>query len=443
MARLPSVLRPLQEGGYRWLAVSLCLSLMGGGVWLIAVVWQVVAMDGGPTALAVVTTGTAIGMIATTLLGGALADRIPQRRIIVVIEIVRAAAVGLGAVLALTDSLPWWVLATVAVISGCMDGLYYPAYSALLPALLPAHRLLAANGLEGMLRPALAQAAGPALASALVAASSPGLAMLASAVASALAAWAVLRVPATPVRRDLSADGDTRPARAMARDVAVGFRYMLRTPWLLGTLLFACLMVLAMMGPFEVLTPFAIRDQVGGGPAEHALLLAAFGVAGAVASLITGSVRMPRRYLSVMNLSWGIGSIPLIVFGIATDLWPMVVAAAILGAMFSVGSVIWGTLLQRRVPPELLGRVSSLDFFVSLAFMPLSMALAGTVGEAIGVSTVFFIAGIAPLVICVAAMVIFRMPADEIAHPLDVKEAADGSVTDRSPAVVTQRSESF
>jgi hypothetical protein len=42
--------------------------------------------------------------------------------------------------------------------------------------------------------------------------------------------------------------------------------------------------------------------------------------------------------------------------------------------------VIWGTLLQRRVPPHLLGRVSSLDFFVSLALMPVSMALAGPAG---------------------------------------------------------------
>ena len=71
----------------------------------------------------------------------------------------------------------------------------------------------------------------------------------------------------------------------------------------------------------------------------------------------------------------------------------MVAAGAVTGASFQVGMVIWGTLLQRRVPPALLGRVSSLDFFVSLAFMPVSMALAGPVSELIGLTGAFLVAG--------------------------------------------------
>src|SRR3712207_4515659 len=82
--------------------------------------------------------------------------------------------------------------------------------------------------------------------------------------------------------------------------------------------------------------------------------------------------------------------------------------------------VIWGTLLQRRVPPALLGRVSSLDFFVSISFMPLSMALAGTVGEVIGLTATFLVAGLVPPLLAVVAILVARLPADEIAHPLDV-----------------------
>ena len=81
--------------------------------------------------------------------------------------------------------------------------------------------------------------------------------------------------------------------------------------------------------------------------------------------------------------------------------------------------VIWGTLLQRRVPPHMLGRVSSLDFFVSLALMPVSMAIAGPVGEWIGIPTTFVLAGAVPVFLAVAAILGWRLPADEIAHPLD------------------------
>src|SRR6185312_15395614 len=135
----------------------------------------------------------------------------------------------------------------------------------------------------------------------------------------------------------------------------------------------------------------------------HAYVLAAFGIGGAVGSLVVASLRLPRRYLTVMNLLWGLGCIPLVVFGATTELWIMIAAGVVMGVAFQAGMVIWGTLLQRRVPAALLGRVSSLDFFVSLAFMPLSMALAGPVSELLGLRATFLLGGLAPTVLAVVA----------------------------------------
>ena len=95
--------------------------------------------------------------------------------------------------------------------------------------------------------------------------------------------------------------------------------------------------------------------------------------------------------------------------------------------------VIWGTLLQRRVPPHLIGRVSSLDFFVSLSLMPISMALAGPVAELIGIRATFFLAGIVPGVVAVVAILWARLPADEIAHPLR-DEKSDDTDLETTPA---------
>jgi len=232
----------------------------------------------------------------------------------------------------------------------------------------------------------------------------------------------VLGLPSTPLRRDLAAEAAEHgrsPVRAVLADVAEGFSYMRRTPWLLSTLLFASVLVLLVIGPLEVLTPFAIRDRAGGGPQDHALVLAAFGVAGALASLVVASRRMPRRYLTVMIMLWGAGCAPLATFGVATSVWVMVVAGAVVGATFQAATVIWGTLLQRRVPPSLLGRVSSLDFFVSLAFMPVSMALAGPASAAVGITPVFLVAGLAPTLLAVVAIGAARLRADELAHLLD------------------------
>jgi MFS family permease len=416
MTALPRALAPLRHSAYRLLALSLALSLLTQGLWAVALVWQVVALDGGPGALSLVTALGAGGMLATTLIGGALADRISQRRILLAVALLQAGVVAVAASLSLAGVLSLWHLALVSLVDGVALGLYYPAYSALVPALVPEGDLLAANGLEGVVRPVLAQAAGPAAAGFLVAAFSPGAALAATSAAALAAAACVLALPTTPVRREF---GEGSSAGGLLVDVREGFEYMVRTPWLLATLLFAALMLLVFMGPLEVLVPFAVR-AIGGGPSQHALVLAAWGIGGAIGSLVVASLRLPRRYLTVMNMLWGLGCVPLVVFGFAVELWVMVAAGAVMGATFQAGMVIWGTLLQRRVPPALLGRVSSLDFFVSLSFMPVSMALAGTLSEVIGLTTTFLLAGLVPPVLAVVAIVAARLPADEIAHPLEV-----------------------
>ena len=81
--------------------------------------------------------------------------------------------------------------------------------------------------------------------------------------------------------------------------------------------------------------------------------------------------------------------------------------------------VIWGTLLQLRVPTEMLGRVSSLDFFVSITFMPVSIAVAGPLSLLVPIPVIFTIAGIAPPVLALIALLAGRMRESEIERLLD------------------------
>jgi len=387
---------------------------------VVALVWQVIESGGGPGDLAVVAGASSVGLVATVLFGGVTADRIPQKRILVVVELGKALVVGATAALAMAGALELWHLAAAALLLGVADGFFYPAYSAILPSILPADDLLPANGFEGVLRPALMQAAGPAAASLAIAVASPGAAFVVVTGAQVAAVCVLVFLAPLPVRRAFDDGVGASAVRALFADLAGGFRYMVRTPWLLSTLLFASILILLIMGPIEVLLPFAVRDQTGGGAAEFALALAAFGVGGAIGSLVIASARLPRRYLTVMILLWGAGCLPLIVVGSTTSLVLMIAGLFIVGFAFSAATVIWGTLLQRRVPPHLLGRVSSLDFFVSLAFMPVSMALAGTIGDLIGLPLTFVVAGAVPVVLAVIAILAARLPRDELRHPLDI-----------------------
>ena len=405
--RLPRALRPFR-------------------IWLVAIVWQVIELGGGPSQLSLVAAAGSAGLLLSVLAGGVAADRLPRRRVLGAVETVRIASAAVAATLALTGTLALWHLAVVAFLLGTADAFYYPSASAILPSLLPADELLAANGVEGTLRPVAVQAAGPAVAGLVVGALFPAAGLLAATIGFCLALpplLAMRRTPAidrTPPGDPVGTDG--RPS--VLADVREGFAYLLRTGWLFATLAFSSLYVLVVIGPIEVLLPFAVRDQTGGGPSEYALVLGAFGIGSAVGSIATSSIRLPRRYLTVMILAWGIGGVPLAFIGLTNLLLVMVVIAFAVGVTSAGAMVIWGTLLQRRVPPHLLGRVSSLDFFVSLALMPVSMALAGPIGEWVGIPLTFLLAGTVPVLLAVAAVVGWRLDRDELAHPLDTAPPA-------------------
>jgi MFS family permease len=417
---LSRLLSPFRTPGYRRLAVALVASTFAGGVWVVGVVWEVIRMGGGPAQLSIASTAGAVGVLLPALVAGVVADRVPQKSILLWVAAIEMAAMGGVAFFSLADLTTVWHLAVAAFAIGAAMAFYYPAYSAWLPALVPESDLQAVNGFEGMVRPTIGQAIGPGVAGVVVGVASPGAALTVAAVCCALALLALTTVPRTAVRRDFGDDeaAPVHPVRSALTDMKEGFLYMVRTPWLLSTLLFASLMVLVVMGPLEVLVPFLVKDRLGGGPGEHAMVLAAFGIGGAVGSMVMGAVRMPRRYLTVMNLGWGLACLPFIGMAMATAVWQVVVSGFVCGALFSAPMVIWGTLLQRRVPSELLGRVASLDFFVSLSLMPVSMALAGPLSEAIGLRTTFLIAGVVPIVVAVVAVLWARLPQDEIAHPL-------------------------
>jgi MFS family permease len=414
---VPRLLAPFAVPAYRRMALALVCGAFAYGVWTIALVWEVIRIGGGPTQLSVVSTAGAVGVVLPALLAGVVADRVPQKLVVMSVATAECVCYSVITVLSLSGVTQLWHLTAVAFCLGMGMAFYYAAYSAWLPALVPESTLQAVNGFEGMVRPLVAEAIGPGVAGVVVGLTNPGTATLLAAVVALAGVLIQIGLPRTAVRRDLS-DADTHPVRGALRDVREGVGYMLRTPWLLSTLLFASLMVLVTMGPFEVLIPFVVKDRLGGNAADHAMVLAAFGVGGAVGSLVMASVRMPRRYLTLMNLTWGVACLPLVVMGMASAIWVVVAAAFVLGALFSAPMVIWGTLLQRRVPPHLLGRVASLDFFVSICLMPVSMALAGPVSDAIGVGTTFLVAGVTPIFFAVVAVVWARLPADEIAHPL-------------------------
>ncbi|MGB3482274.1 MAG: tetracycline efflux MFS transporter Tet(V) [Mycobacterium sp.] len=415
------VLTPFRFREYRLLIAAVSITILAEGMWAVVMALQVIALNNDPAALSLVAACLGGGLVAFVLVGGIAADRIPQRTIIIAVELVNLFTVSIVATLGLLDALQVWHMAVASGLLGIAAAFFFPAYSAYLPRILPAEQLLAANGVEGVMRPVLQRAAGPAAAGLLIGATFPtvGAVIVAILFAISLVLLVATRGAAAASHLSPGLAGPEIPTRSHPlADLRDGFHFMIRTPWLLATLLFASMYVLLVIGPFEVLLPFITGDRFDHGAQMYGFVLAAFGVGSAVGALGVASWQLPRRYLSVMMLMWGAGSLPLVVIGWTHSVVAMMVAGFLVGITDGAGMVIWGTLLQRRVPPAMLGRVSSLDFFVSLAFMPVSMAIAGPLSKVISTEVIFLAAGVTPVAIAAVAWLAARMARDEIAHPL-------------------------
>ena len=412
--------RPLAHRDFRMLFGAVVLSIFGAGMWAVVMVYTVIDAGGGPVDLSLVAAANAVGLLVCAIPGGIAADRIPRRLLLRVVELLNLVAITSVAAAGVLGVVTIPHLAIVAFVLGAGAGFFFPAYSAILPRILPPAQLLAANGLEGAIRPALQQAAGPAAAGMIVAAVlAPAHAAWGVVAAHALALTLLLFVRPEPPVAEGEENEPAAGVRGVLHDLREAVAFTVRTPWLLWTLLFATGWVLVFLGPEEVLLPFLTRERIGEDPRLFGFLLAIYGIGGVLGSIVVSSMKLPRRYLTVMIGVWSVSTLPFAVVGITHEYWVMALCLFLVGFGFSYGNVIWGTLLQRRVPRRMLGRISSLDFFVSLALMPLSMALAGPLAEVVPIEAIFIAAGVIPLVLGVLAYFIARMPEDEIAHPLD------------------------
>ena len=147
------LLAPLSHRDYRLLAGGMSVSLLGDGLFLVALAWQVYTMSDAPTALATVGIAMTIPTITCLLIGGAVSDRFDRRVVMLTADTVRAIALAALAALAITAALTFWELLAIAVVYGAATAFFNPASDALVPQLLPADVLAQANSLDQLIRP--------------------------------------------------------------------------------------------------------------------------------------------------------------------------------------------------------------------------------------------------------------------------------------------------
>jgi DHA3 family tetracycline resistance protein-like MFS transporter len=380
------ILQPLRVRDFRLLWTGMAASLLGDGIYLVAVAFQAYDLENDPSALAIVGVAWTGAMVVFLLLGGVMSDRFARRRVLMAADVVRAVALLAMGLLSVTGNLELWMLVALAAGYGAGEAFFGPSFSALIPEIVPAEQLVQANAIEHSVRPISQHMAGPAIGGVIVAAAGPGVGFLVDAGTFVLsfACLAAMRVREAPKERGPGA----------LREIRAGVRYVRSQTWLWATLAGASISLLIFWGPEEVLVPFVVKNDMGGDASDFGVVLAFAGLGSAAGSFFMGRRAMPRRPVNATYVCFGLGPLPLCLYALATQTWHLMALGFVMNFCFGAGMVIWSTMMQLRVPREMLGRVISLDWFVSIGLVPLSLALTAPVSDVIGIDATFVVAGL-------------------------------------------------
>jgi Transmembrane secretion effector len=391
------LLAPLSHRNFRLLCAGRCVSLLGDGMFLVALAWQVYALSNAPTALASVGIAMSVPTITCLLIGGAVSDRFDRRRVMLAADGVRASAVGLLALLSAAGSLKLWQVLILVAVYGGATAFFDPSVDAIVPEVLPDELLAQANSLDQLIRPVALRLAGPALG---------GLAVDLLGISGAfwldVASFAI--AAATVVAMSPGASCPSGERNGIASEITAGVRYVLGHAWLWATFASAAIAYLLFLGPTEVLLPFMVKNTLHGGAAELGIVFAAGGLGSLLSALVLGQRGLPRRDITFMYICWTVATFAIAGYGLANALWGLMLASLIFNTLETAGTIAWATAKQRHVPTALLGRVSSLDWLISIGLLPLSFALTGPVSAALGTRATLIASGILGGMVTLAAL---------------------------------------
>ena len=362
---------------FRRFYVGYTASLLGTAMSSVAIAFALLGAGGTATGLGIVFTANIVPMVAFILFGGAFADRLGRRRVMLAADLVRCAAQGVLATALAVGRPSLWLFVAAALAVGTGNAFFSPALSGLPVQLVSPAQLGDANALLGTAQPA-ARVAGPALAGVLIAVTSPALVIAVDAGTYALSALALAMLR---LQRAGKAPGRDRKS-SLPRDLAEGWAEFTSRPWLWPQTVQFTLFNLVTWGPYLVLGP-VLADRYLGGARAWGVVLACSGV-GAILGGLLALGRRPRRPLLVATLTTLGFALPPLALALRLPL-PAVAGAALgQGLGSALGGAFTATVEQRLIPAAALSRVGAFNMVGAFAFGPVAFAAAGPAAALVG-----------------------------------------------------------
>jgi MFS family permease len=388
---------PLRLPAFRLLFAARAISYVGTYLAPIAVAFAILDNGGGATAVGLSFAAWTLAQVAMLAFGGVVGDRVPRRLVMVGSDVASTVVRATMGVLLVSGHAQVWQLIALQACGGAAVAFYSPASYGLVREVVPEEELQQANGLLAIARYA-AFPLGAAIGGSIVALIGPGTALLVDAGTYAASALLLSRIKVKSI---------ARAGAGFLQELRDGWSAFVEQTWVWVLVVYVSLYFLITYAPFFVLGPYVAKQSMNGA-SSWAFVVTGEGV-GALLGGVTGLRWRPRgRPMVTTGLLLMVTAAQNLVLAFHPTTVLLAPAALCAGFAFALGSVVWDTTLQRKVPADKLARVASYAWMGAMVFLPAGYALAGPIAALIGIKAYLVIAA---AWIIVSTLFVIRLPA--------------------------------
>lgn len=367
-------LTPLRTSrDFRLLFTGQFVSSFGSSISYVVLPWQMYQLTKSNFAVGMLGLAEFLPMLVMAFVGGALADFVDRRRLIVISEIGLTICCGLLVANALLPQPKVWLLFVVAALFAALNGVHRPAMEAMTPRLVAPEQIPAVASL-GMFRGSFSYIIGPALAGLIAASFGAAVAFAIDAATFVISITALLLI--RRITMPARADDNERPN---LQSIIEGLKYARSRQELLGTYLID---INAMFFGMPIALFPATAESFGGASVG---LFYAMPAAGALAvSLTSGWTSRINRHGLAVTIAATLWGVAIIVFGLVSSLWLALFFLALAGAADAVSGVFRMTIWNQTIPDHMRGRLAGIEMISYLTGPYLGNAEAGLVAARFG-----------------------------------------------------------
>jgi MFS family permease len=395
--RIPPALRHRR---FRLLWLGLMISIAGSQMQVTALLWHIRSLTDQPIALGGIGLARIVPVIAFSLVGGAVADTVNRRHILLVTQSIQTLTALALALLTFNENIALWQIYLLTAVQAAALAFDLPARQALVPNLVPAADLPSAFSLQSIAFQ-MGAIIGPALSGLVIAYLGQGYTYLINAISFLAVLLALILIGDVPQK--IRAAGQ---AIVSLSAITEGVQFIWSHPIILSS------MILDFFATFfssaNTLLPFFVKDILHLGVLQYGWLSAAQSIGAVGAALVISQVTELRRQGPIFLISVVAFGLATVLFGLSNTFWMAILTLILVGAADSVSTIIRNTIRQLQTPDYIRGRMTSINQIFFQGGPQLGEIEAGAVAQLFGIPFSIVSGGIGCIV--AVALIVRRWP---------------------------------